>query len=745
MSRNSWLAAGAYLILAVAVGGTALFGDRSLAGDAVIDRDPAWRNGPAPPPAPFADDTPACLDYPSALLFARGLHAGRIDDWNPHVGLGRPLWAEQGGALFPLKLVFYAWPTPRTYDLYRVLRLVLGAQGAFLLARSLGRSGMAAFAAGAFFEMSGALAAMLPFGNTSAAFMLPWLVLAARNVALRPDRRRAAALSVALALTCASGHPGVTLIAIGGAGACWLAEAMGRDRRSRAAGWAAAGVLLGLAIAAPAVTPLVELRSHAVSYKETSEAGAIRAHQRRQVRRFVATSMAAPAALAREGSDATRGAMPWLLGPSVGLMGLGLGLAGISRLARGAWAVLALGVIVTLAPPGTAWIAEAPGLVLVLPWYGFALVALPLTQAAAAALDAMRDGSIRAAATCLVLAGSGAIVVAPGPWRLLGLLPIAAALLVAFARGRFVVHAVIAAAIAELALLPALSPRSARARALAATPPLASALRAEQAASHGRMAAEGLNAQPETATLFGIDDVRTVAALPLARTRAYMNLIDRQHGTYTLLHEPGAPLLDAAAVTTWIGTDGPPPGWPVLAMTPHAGAYLNPAAMARTRVVHEAVSAAGPDDALSELATMAGDRDALARRVVIEGSPTQVGEPHPDDHAAIVADDDPDRLVVVTRARTAGLLVVADAFHPGWRATVDGATAPLLAANVAFRAVPVPAGVHRVEMRHAPTSRRPSLAACALGAATCAAWAFGLGRSDRPGPSGASPPGRSRA
>jgi hypothetical protein len=49
-----------------------------------------------------------------------------------------------------------------------------------------------------------------------------------------------------------------------------------------------------------------------------------------------------------------------------------------------------------------------------------------------------------------------------------------------------------------------------------------------------------------------------------------------------------------------------------------------------------------------------------------------------------------------------GFVVVADAFAEQWKATVDAAAAPLLRANVAFRAVPVAAGRHTVEMLYRP-------------------------------------------
>ena len=50
------------------------------------------------------------------------------------------------------------------------------------------------------------------------------------------------------------------------------------------------------------------------------------------------------------------------------------------------------------------------------------------------------------------------------------------------------------------------------------------------------------------------------------------------------------------------------------------------------------------------------------------------------------------------------LLLVPEGYDEGWKAQVDGATAPVFRANLAFRAVPVPAGDHEVELAYRPTS-----------------------------------------
>ena len=57
----------------------------------------------------------------------------------------------------------------------------------------------------------------------------------------------------------------------------------------------------------------------------------------------------------------------------------------------------------------------------------------------------------------------------------------------------------------------------------------------------------------------------------------------------------------------------------------------------------------------------------------------------------------------------AGWLVALQTHYPGWEATVDGRRAPLRRANVAFSAVPVPAGTADVVLRYAPASVRYGL------------------------------------
>jgi hypothetical protein len=67
--------------------------------------------------------------------------------------------------------------------------------------------------------------------------------------------------------------------------------------------------------------------------------------------------------------------------------------------------------------------------------------------------------------------------------------------------------------------------------------------------------------------------------------------------------------------------------------------------------------------------------------------------------------EDGDRHVVVDASvpEGGGYLVLLDSYDPAWRVDVDGAAAPLLRANVLFRAVHLAPGTHRVTFSYVPT------------------------------------------
>jgi len=68
--------------------------------------------------------------------------------------------------------------------------------------------------------------------------------------------------------------------------------------------------------------------------------------------------------------------------------------------------------------------------------------------------------------------------------------------------------------------------------------------------------------------------------------------------------------------------------------------------------------------------------------------------------------DQPERVEIEVEADQPGYLILADSYYPGWEAAVNGEKVPIRRANYLFRAVPVRAGVSRVEFRYRPKSLR---------------------------------------
>jgi hypothetical protein len=98
---------------------------------------------------------------------------------------------------------------------------------------------------------------------------------------------------------------------------------------------------------------------------------------------------------------------------------------------------------------------------------------------------------------------------------------------------------------------------------------------------------------------------------------------------------------------------------------------------------------------------------------------------------AEIAEYAPEHVVVRAASDAPGYLVLTDTYYPGWTATVDGLPAPMLRADVMFRAVRLEPGAHVVEFHYQPGSLRLGawISALALGFwVVGAAWAVRRGR-----------------
>lgn len=223
--------------------------------------------------------------------------------------------------------------------------------------------------------------------------------------------------------------------------------------------------------------------------------------------------------------------------------------------------------------------------------------------------------------------------------------------------------------------------------------------------------------QPDAAAMFGLEDIGGIHnPLALADYQAY----------YWSVGYRGSPQYNFLGAQFVVAEKGIPPGdetfVPVYADDPAVDIYLNTGALPRANLIYSARIASDHPTAFDLI--HAADFDP-AREAVIEGGPALRGESSPS--ASLQANlfylgYSADRFAVVARTPSPAYLVFSEVWYPGWRATVDGDPVPIYRANYAFRAIYLPPGEHRVEMRFEPITWKVGLAVTSLTILSLLAW-----------------------
>ena len=116
-------------------------------------------------------------------------------------------------------------------------------------------------------------------------------------------------------------------------------------------------------------------------------------------------------------------------------------------------------------------------------------------------------------------------------------------------------------------------------------------------------------------------------------------------------------------------------------------------------------------------------RDPL-REAMVEAPPETrlpVVVPTVEPERVVIERDDEESMTLRVRAAAPGLLVVADAYYPGWVAQVDGRPTPIYPTDILLRGVFVHAGEHTVTFRYRPVSFRVGVVGSLL-ALVVAGW-----------------------
>lgn len=148
--------------------------------------------------------------------------------------------------------------------------------------------------------------------------------------------------------------------------------------------------------------------------------------------------------------------------------------------------------------------------------------------------------------------------------------------------------------------------------------------------------------------------------------------------------------------------------------------YRDPVGLARVRTVHKIIGA--PNDREATAAMLRPELN-LAETAVVEG-PAPSLETCAAEDAVRLTGYTANRVEVEARMGCRGMLILGDAWFPGWKAYVDGRQAPLLRTCSLVRGVVVEGGAHRVTFRYQPWTVCLGAALALLGLTICGVVVF---------------------
>jgi hypothetical protein len=737
-----------------------------LAAVAVLPSVAAWVAGKA---QTFRDT--GTLYAPARGFVTEALRAGRLPLWNPFEGTGKPLFAEgMHGVLHPVSLLA-ALLDPGGVELMIALYLAAAAVGTYLLARELGLERPHAFVAGSAFALSGFVVSQT--GNLvflAGAASMPWQVAALAAVG-RGARHALPLAALATAVTLFSGDAQVALVAAV-LGAALAAERSGWRGAARAVAAAALGGLLA------AVQLLPTLAAVEVSPRATGLDDAQRLQYALSPWRLL--ELIVPGLFVRFDAIDSLAAFAWLGGPT----GIGQGMPfspsiylGIPAVALAACAPFRDRRVRVLAVAGAVllWLSlgHVAGARQALEWipiwgafrYSEKMVGpLTLLLALLAAFGARGTdgaGPSRRRASLIALAGTTLVLLALGvastvtsdraqgaealaanlraglphallggaaivaaawgraPWRPLAFaVAVAAPLLGAVPNARVPMPsepchawpgALVSQPPAPRVVVPFLASVVPSARALPASPTWPELL-ASDYCGRARLGLVAQNVQDRIGNFWSYGGLGSARHALLTSTLPYGGAYGARYFSVThasIVARKVGPTAEFNARATRGGT--------LVASDPEYGSELYAIPHLPWARFAPSVVAVGDPQAAAKLFAQIVESD---RDIVVVETTARV----PAGRGQVRAVSwESERISVEVDAFAEGLLVVNDAFWPGWVARVDGREAPILAANVLARGVVIPEGRHTLTMDYEPPELRWGLALTALGVLVCGA------------------------
>ncbi|HJQ40243.1 MAG TPA: YfhO family protein [Thermoanaerobaculia bacterium] len=645
---------------------------------------------------------------------------GELPLWNPHIFAGDILAAAaQPAAYDPLLLLSLLLPLPNSLTFLASLSLFIAGLGMYLLLRDLYVSELASLAGAAAFMFSTFIAFWLEWPLGATTVWLPLLILGVRRVVREQTLRSAALLTFVFVMMLLAGHPETALHLVS-LGAAWAVAELWAVRRFVKPALLAIGAgVVALLVCAIYLLPVMD------ALPQTFE------HELRRTL-YVQMKKSAPLPLAmaklesqlvpfihgmphREWPENLKFEPP-LESAYCGSAALALAAFGAWRSrSRAKWVALAF-ILGGLLFGARVW--PLPDLLGKLPLFDVALndrlvvaAAFGIAILAALGLDAFDRRALMV--TSIITAALLALACANAWPRMLGI-----GLTPQFVRGQAVF-------LVGGALVVSLIATTARARALLFVaivaqrvieagsfyptlpakmfyPPIPVFEKLPKTGEPYRIAGQMFELIPNSATLYGLEDVRGYQALRLKRWKETLELYSIEQGVWwSRVEDLNAPFLSLLnvryALQPWT-VKTIPPGWRKVAEQPGTNLLENTRVLGRAFVPRTV--RLGDQNALLQM-RLARD---FSERAWIDAQTTVPRDEVNGPGRARVERSARGKMRIRASMAGGGWVVISETAWKGWRAYVDGKRAPLRYANHTLLAVYVPQGEHTITMQYLPQS-----------------------------------------
>lgn len=665
---------------------------------------------------------------------ARQWRSGMVPLWNPYQALGTPLLAtQQIGALYPLSSAYLLLPFEAAWGVTTFVHQLIAAVGMYLFCRTLRMRRAGCLVGAASYAFAPAfLGRYLDQPQFLSLAWVPALFVCAERVVSGVRLSAVVVFACVWALQILAGHPEVIAYTAVGLGAYVSLRVLSAFRTPvvavRCGALCGVAALLALALSAAQLLPTLELLRQSV----------------RTIGQLTRAQQSFPSAAPRQVLLLAQGAAPLALA-ALGLMGW--------RRRGDAWFFGGMALVLAVLATGPAtplfdWLRRLPvfgwfrGPVRVLCLWPFCLATLSaagtdallewarqlswrraylvvgatVAPIAARVFGVAHDGLDRAALVGIGLEIGPLLVLAWRPASARLIEPLRVRSRVALLLGCTMIPAFVHARYLSPFGIPSVYSEQAEVFARLRTTAPARVLSLLPLASLGTWAKLG--------TYFEVPVLNDLEPLTLADFRAFAARLGGDvHGMRVFMGQIAPPVnrlqprlgarflnLSGTRFVLAGAPDAPQlPGWfsAPAALLPwmHAGAavvYENRAAQPRAFFVAARATRSSGADCVEALSAPGFDptREALLDHVSLTGAPA--GDAASSD--VRISGYEPREIQLTASAAEPGVVIVSDAFYPGWQAFVDGAPVPIVRADCFFRAVRLEPGTHTVVLRYVPRS-----------------------------------------